>query len=180
MLAIGLMYPSLYNSSTGKPYDGWVAQLCPKTDFAKPECDGALGHFHLTFNVIINEIICTFIFISVILTVTSEKISGKTDGVAIAISVVATLMGMIKTGMRLGACYNPAVGIALIVNANIWLTNSNNYLTHYSMAYLLGPTFGGIAAGLFHLAHVTTHRDTKSQGEDHGCNQMKTGSINHE
>lgn len=75
LLAIGLAYVSLYDSSTGKPYNGWVAQLCPKTNFsADAKCDGSLGHFHLTFNVIINEIICTFIFISVILTVTNAKI----------------------------------------------------------------------------------------------------------
>lgn len=121
----------------------------------KTVCDGKVdGNFSLNINVAVNEIVCTFIFVSVILMVKGRNTAPTTDGIAGAIGVVATLMGMIKTGARLGACYNPAVGVGLILNQFLWLENTNGYLTHYAYGYLAGPAIGGFLAGIFHLMHA--------------------------
>lgn len=166
LLAVGMAYLSLYDSSTKKPVDGWVPTLCPKNKFDSTDCDGAVsGHFHLTLNTLVNEIVCTFIFISVILMVKNAKINPNRDGIAGALAVVATLLGMIKVGMRLGACFNPAVGLAAIINQNMWKVNTANTLTHYTFAYTAGPAFGGIAAGLFHLIHKNLHPQVDEDGE---------------
>lgn len=159
LIAIAMAYPSLYDSATGKPVEGWTVKLCPKYFFtADAQCDAQFhGHYHLTLNTLVNEIVCTFIFVSVILMVKNASINPNRDGIAGALAVVATLMGMIKTGMRLGACFNPAVGLAVIINQNLWLTNEYNYLTHYTFAYTAGPAIGGVAAGLFHLIHQRLH-----------------------
>ena len=117
----------------------------------------------MNINTLVNEIVCTFIFVSVILMVKGKNTAPTTDGIAGAIGVVATLMGMIKTGMRLGACYNPAVGVALILNQYLVLSSSDTtgYLTHYAYAYLAGPAIGGAAAGLFHLMHAKAFEEKK-------------------
>ena len=121
---------------------------------AGTECDGkATGDFNLNINTMTNEIVCTFIFVSVILMIKGRDTAPTDDGIAGAFGVVTTLLGMIKCGMRLGACFNPAVGMSLILNQYLWLENTNEYLTHYAYCYLLGPAIGGFAAGLFHLIH---------------------------
>ena len=60
---------------------------------------------------------------------------------------------MVKAGGRLGACYNPAVAVALTVNSVIYLDNTEHYLSHYFKTYFFGPFLGGIFAGLFHIVH---------------------------
>lgn len=177
LLGVGMAFLSLYDSKTGKPTEGWVATLCPKNTFASTDCDGLTGHFHLSLNTLVNEIVCTFIFISVIMMV--KRLNAEPDGVTGALTVVGTLLGMIKTGGRLGACYNPAVGVALLVNQNLWLTNTNNYLTHYSYAYLAGPAFGGLAAGLFHLLHNALHeKDEEMDHKSHASPKVSNGEYN--
>jgi len=47
-----------------------------------------------------------------------------------------------------GACFNPAVGIALTFTGN-----EGNYSKLW--IYLLGPLTGGLLAGLVHIAHVS-------------------------
>jgi aquaporin Z len=73
LIAVAMAYPSLYDSKTGKPSEAWTAHLCPKNTFDSVDCDGAIGHFHLTLKTLVNEIVCTFIFVSVILMITSSK-----------------------------------------------------------------------------------------------------------
>ena len=157
MLAIGMAYLSLFDQSTMKETEKWTPVICPKPLLPgdKPvECDGKDGNFNLNLNTLINEIVCTFIFISVILMIKGKHTAPTTDGIAGAVGVVATLMGMIKTGMRLGACFNPAVGLTLILNQFLWLENTNGYLTHYWYAYIGGPAVAGVLAGIFHLMHA--------------------------
>ena len=113
-----MAYLSLYDTETGKATQAWTPVLCPKPNLtADAVCDGKKsGDFTLNINTLVNEITCTFIFVSVILMIKGANTAPTKDGIAGAIGVVVTLMGMIKTGMRLGACYNPAVGVALILN----------------------------------------------------------------
>ena len=177
LMAVGMAWVSLYDSKTMQETEKWTAVICPKANLTEDaKCDGlADGNFTLNINTLVNEITCTFIFVSVILMVKGKHTSPTTDGIAGAMAVVATLMGMIKTGMRLGACFNPAVGFALILNAFLWLENTNGYLTHYWYAYLVGPAIAGVAAGLFHLMHakafekdevVNNHQNVKGFTEE--------------
>ena len=75
------------------------------------------------------------------------------DGISGAIGVCLTLLGMIQTGGKLGACYNPAVAVTLTANAVTFLDDNNSYLSHYAPYYFVGPFLGGAIAGVFHLLH---------------------------
>lgn len=167
LLAVGMAYGSLFDSKTKKETDAWVPVICPKANLdPKTKCDGlADGNFTLNINTLVNEIVCTFIFVSVILMVKGRNTAPTSDGIAGAVGVVATLMGMIKTGMRLGACYNPAVGVALVVNALLWKEDTNGYITHYAYAYLAGPAIGGAAAGIFHLMHANAFKKDEQESK---------------
>lgn len=111
------------------------------------------GEFTMDLNVVINETVCTFIFVSVILMVKGKHTAGDRKGIGAAMCVVVTLLCVISGTNTLGACFNPAVGIALTTNSILWL-GSQHYLYHYTYAYTLGPALGGLLAGLFHLNHA--------------------------
>ena len=107
----------------------------------------------MDLNVCINEAVCTFIFVSVILMVKGKHTAGDRKGIGAAIVVVFTLLCVISGTNSLGACFNPAVGITLTTNSIIWL-GKTEYMYHYVYAYTLGPLLGGICAGFFHLFHA--------------------------
>ena len=54
----------------------WTAIICPKANLtADAKCDGlADGNFTLNINTLVNEITCTFIFVSVIFGSTQSRI----------------------------------------------------------------------------------------------------------
>ena len=70
----------------------------------------------MDLQVLTNEIMCTFIFVSVILMVKGEHTAGDRKGIAAAICVVLTLMCCIAATNKFGACFNPAVAVSLTVN----------------------------------------------------------------
>lgn len=78
--------------------------------------------------------------------------------------VVITLLCCISGTNKFGACFNPAVGIALTTNA-VWWLGSQHYLYHYLYAYTLGPALGGLLAGLFHLVHRDHHKPVEVDRE---------------
>lgn len=121
------------------------------------DCDNWDGEGEFTFGwqVLTNEVVCTFIFVSVILMVKikEEHIKVTHDGISGALGVALTLLAMIQTGGKLGACYNPAVAVTLTANAITFLDDSKGYLTHYAPYYFVGPLIGGALAGIFHLIH---------------------------
>ena len=111
----------------------------------------------MDLNVIINEVVCTFIFISVILMVKGEHTAGDRQGIGAAMCVVVTLLCVISGTNKFGACFNPAVGIALTSNSIFLKATGGHYLYHYVYAYTLGPALGGLIAGLFHIFHAKAH-----------------------
>ena len=149
-----------YLGNFDKP-ESSVPILAPKNptydpvSFDNDETNG--GEFVMDLNVVINEIICTFIFVSVILMVKGEHTAGERTGISAAICVVATLMCCISGTNMLGACFNPAVGIALTSNS-IAVLGGAHYMRHYLYAYTLGPSLGGLIAGLFHIFHREHHK----------------------
>ena len=152
--AIALAWAGLYDNPDPK-----IAVLAPYN----PATDGADNisdklDFTMDLNVVINEVICTFIFISVILMVKGQHTAGDRVGVGAAMCVVVTLMCVIAGTNKFGSCFNPAVGIALTTNQILFM-GKQHYLYHYLYAYTLGPALGGLCAGIFHLFHAPLHED---------------------
>jgi glycerol uptake facilitator-like aquaporin len=111
----------------------------------------------MDMNVIVNEVICTFIFVSVVLMVKGKHTAGGIAGLRAATAVCFTLMSIIASTSRLGASFNPAVGISLTLNSFWLLKPAQPYMYHYMYAYILGPFFGGFLAALFHKIHAKAH-----------------------
>lgn len=97
------------------------------------------------------------------------------DGVSGALGVALTLLAVIQTGGKLGACYNPAVAITLMCNGVAFLDNSFGYLTHYTPYYFVGPLLGGALAGLFHLMHHDLLLDAEKEAD-----RDADGSFSHD
>lgn len=96
---------------------------------------------------VIDEILFTFVFLLVIYCVKSRHVSHTHDGMLGALTVSMTLsLTVIYGGKLSGACYNPAVGIAI----NLWSAsvNMDTYYAEYLYIYVFCPILGGILAGL--------------------------------
>ena len=96
---------------------------------------------------VIDEILFTFIFLLVIYCVKSRHVSNTNDGMLGALAISMTLsMTVIYGGKLSGACYNPAVGIAI----NLWsaFVNRDTYYAEYLYIYVFCPILGGILSGL--------------------------------
>ena len=152
-----LAIPLAYGGVMTKDQSIKDSTLCPY-NVTEDSCDNKAGNlnFNMDMQVVTNEVICTFIFVSVILMVKGKHTAGVSDGMSGPIAVVLTLLGMIAVGNKFGAAYNPAVGIALIANQVI-MQGKLLYLYHYLYAYTLGPALGGTVAGFFHLIHKQLH-----------------------
>ena len=160
-LGVGLAYLGNF----GKP-DTMVPVLAPYNVLQEgPDKDEATGDFSMDLNVIVNEIVCTFIFVSVILMVKGEHTAGDRVGIGAAMCVVATLMCCIAGTNKLGACFNPAVGVSLTANSILMLGKAH-YRYHYMYAYTLGPALGGLIAGLFHIFHREAHKPNHHESYD--------------
>ena len=161
-LSLGMAFLSLYETvppPTTVP-DELIPRLCP---IAYPEIyngqdcdnwDNEMG-YSFDYQVLANETICTFIFASVILMVKlkEDRIKLTHDGVSGAFAVALALMCITQTGIKLGACYNPIVAVALPVFAKIFLEEETDHLFHYVPFYIIGSLIGACLAGLFHLKH---------------------------
>lgn len=66
--------------------------------------------------VILNETILTFIFVSVVLMVKGQRTSPSADRITAIISIALTLLMCVRTGSKLGASLNPAVSFTLTMN----------------------------------------------------------------
>ena len=112
LLAVFLAW--LGNSGKGSdlvPILAPVNLITGKPDWSPNE----LG-FSMDLQVLTNEIVCTFVFISVILMVKGQHTAGDRKGIGAAMCVVLTLMAVIAATNKFGACFNPAVAVALTTN----------------------------------------------------------------
>ena len=155
-------------------FDIWnekIGALAPTNPVTGSLDNGAEeSDFSMYVAVIVNEIVCTFLFVSVILMVKGEHTAGDRKGICAALVVVSTLLCVISGTNKLGACFNPSVGTAVTTYSVVRTDTegfSNHYLYHYLWCYTIGPYIGGLCAGLFHLVHKKAHEpedDYKSQG----------------
>lgn len=147
-----------------------VATLCPQhpANLEWPEtsiCDGFEdGEFNLDFQVLVNEALLTAVFVSVILMVKGMRTSPSADGMAGALAIVLTLLACIRTGGKLGGCFNPAVGLSVGTFSLFHLQDVNGSLAHYIYAFIMGPLIGGASAGFFSLLH-SKHFEPALKGE---------------
>lgn len=96
---------------------------------------------------VLDEILFTFVFLLVIYCVKSRHVAHTHDGMLGALTVSMTLsLTVIYGGKLSGACYNPAVGIAI----NLWSAsvNRDTYYAEYLYIYVFCPLLGGILSGL--------------------------------
>lgn len=122
--------------------------------------------------VCLNEVICTFVFISVILMVKGKHTAGDRKGLGAVMTVCLTLLCCAASTGNFGGAFNPAVGLALTVNGLIWM-GKQHYIYHYLYAYTLGPLLGGLLAGFFHLIHAPAHEEP-DQTKDFDRTQKET------
>ena len=168
-LAMGLAELTLFEGSLGTIPDANVAKLCPQHPAnlewpAVSVCDGQEdGVFNLDAQVLVNEAILTAVFVSVILMVKDMRTSPTADGMAGALAIVLTLLACIKTGGKLGGCFNPAVSVAVGTFSLTHVEDVNGALAHYIYAFILGPLLGGAAAGAFSLLH-SKHFEPDTKG----------------
>ena len=100
-IGMGMSFLSLYLVSNGEVLIETPPYACPgdvvKKDGAETlECDNTDGKgFHYEFQAIYTQVICTFIFVSVILMVKDKATAPTSDGVLGALTVVLTLAGII-------------------------------------------------------------------------------------
>ena len=137
--------------------------------------------FNMDLAVILNEVFCTFLFVSVILMVKGKHTAGDRKGVCAAICVVASLCAIVTGTNKLGASFNPAVAIAITTNSvarfDLPVPFNQTALTHYLYAYTLGPAIGGLLAGIFHLFHAKLHDPDHTEGQTY---EEKQNLISHE
>jgi glycerol uptake facilitator-like aquaporin len=132
-----------------------IAVLCPNNSDINTldKCDGQ-GMYHSFF---IAEMIGTFVFVNVILSVKYHN--GAKDLVVNALGIGVTLMLSVTiTGGISGGCINPAVGLIQSIYQNFIIqeypeTFPKNYSKNISListwVYVLAPLLGGILAGAF-------------------------------
>ena len=97
-----ISFVSLYLMANGEVYVETPPFVCP-SDMVKNDvgvetqvCDNTDGDgFHYNFQAIYTQVVCTFIFVSVILMVKDKATAPTSDGVLGALTVVLTLAGLI-------------------------------------------------------------------------------------
>ena len=112
----------------------------------KPDEDNLLGSF-------IDEIFFTFIFVSVIYCVKNDKLAQTKISTLKALTISFTLTLCVLYGGQIsGACYNPAVGIAV----NFWAAfahRDKRYMKYVSY-YIMAPVIGALLAGFLNKFYL--------------------------
>lgn len=124
----------------------------------KPDETNLLGSF-------LDEIFFTFLFLSVIFTVKTEGLAMTRDDTLKVATVCATLSLCVLYGGQIsGACYNPAVGIAM----NFWasFTNKDRKYVKYVTYYIFAPIIGGLLAGFLNCFYLNVSKLFAEKPED--------------
>jgi|Transcript_1231 aquaporin Z len=141
--------------------EGRVPVLAPKDPTGKNTHDMGEDGFSEDWQTIFTQIMCTFVFVSVILMVKGKFTAPSKDGALLALTVVVTLGGLIQVANHHAASFNPAVTLGLTIFQTSVLENTGGYLTHYFYAYFIGPLLGGALAGIFSNLHAPLHEPAK-------------------
>lgn len=153
-----------------------VPIMAPTDPSNNTEFDMADDHdgFSENWQTFITQVMCTFIFVAVILMLKGQLTGPSKDGVLIALTVALTLGGLIQVANHHAASFNPAVSLGLTVFQTQCLENTGGYLTHYFYAYFCGPLLGGFLAGVFSRFHGPVHagEDQKPAAQEEEQNPL--------
>jgi glycerol uptake facilitator-like aquaporin len=103
------------------------------------------------FNI---EVICTFMFVFVILIVSDARLSPTKQGLLAVLGVVWNLMALTRTAGASGACLNPSVGFAQTILQYTQAVIPDEHFSTVMYMYVFGPLVGGCIAGLTHRGHL--------------------------
>ena len=157
-----LAQATLYADGFENVPDEFVPRLCPQDPSNKEwpavkRCDNELGTgYTCDLQVIVHEMILTFVFVSVILMVKGKYTAPTADTIIAVLTIALTLQGCVGTGQFLGGAVNPAVsfGVTLFGAFHLQEADGPSFISHYTYAYMVGELLGGLLAGLFHLKHA--------------------------
>ena len=112
------------------------------------------GQDSVVRNAIMFQLYTTFIFVSLILLIKSDKVAPTKDGLLGAFGVSLTLFGMCNLATTQGgAVFNPAVAMGLLtwdcINSDTFYESTKEY----SWSFFATPLVAGLLAGLVHIAH---------------------------
>ncbi len=106
VLGVSIVRASMEVGDDGRVTDTHTALLCP----ASRRDPKVVCSTNAPFQALITEIMCTFVFVSVILNI--KYLNGSTELAPNAFTIGATLTGMIIVAAKTsGAAINPAIGI---------------------------------------------------------------------
>ena len=149
-----------------------LAPTDPEGEFDFDMADDHDG-FSEDWQTLFTQVICTFIFVAVILMVKSHGTTPSRDGALQALTVALTLAGLIHVANHHAATFNPAVSTGLTLFQLMALDNEGGYLTHYFYAYFFGPLIGGLLAGIFSRYHIPLHGGAQDDGKQGGLPAQK-------
>lgn len=144
-----------------------VTQLCP--------ANGCNDGGEILLKVFFCEVVCTFLFISMILMVVKHNGAAEMPLNAIAIGFSLYLALQMASGIS-GGCINPVVGLfqslfQKMANTTIY-PNVPETETLYMPAYIGGPFLGGFIAGMW---HKWIHESAISSAEE--CKDSEYGKM---
>ena len=102
------------------------------------------------FNI---EVICTFMFVMVILVVKTARFSPTKQGLLAVLGVVWNLMALTQTAGASGACLNPAVGFAQAILQFTQAIIPDEHFETVCYMYVVAPFVGGMLSGVAHKVH---------------------------
>ena len=106
VVGVSIVRASMEVGDDGKIIDTHTALLCP----ASRSDEKVICSTNAPFQALITEIMCTFVFISIILNI--KYLNGSSELAPNAFTIGGTLAGMIVVAAKTsGAAINPAVGI---------------------------------------------------------------------
>lgn len=143
-----IVWLSLFKGTDGS-WQGGLAKLCPPlidldSIVSDPSQIVQCGPNGTTGRVFLVEVVCTFLFVSLIMSI---KYNNGSFDIANAICVSFSLLGMIfASGSISGGCLNPIVGLTQTLFQHFM----DDKLTLSSLwIYILAPTTAGILSGLW-------------------------------
>lgn len=137
----------------------------------KPDETNLLGSF-------LDEIFFTFLFLSVIYCVKTPSLTPTKDGTLQAFTVSLTLgLCVLYGGQISGACYNPAVGVAV----NFWAAFAKKEMRYvkYVSYYIMAPVIGGILAGFLnkYFLQVPFTEEKKEKFDEENKSLIKQENV---
>lgn len=108
------------------------------------------------FSTIWMEVVCTFIFVLLILVVTGKRTIAPDLGSYGVFAICLNLWALSNVDAFTGASFNPALAISQTIFQYWWYpTNPSGVMWFYLPYYIIGAILGGVSAGVFYMFYET-------------------------